>query len=266
MKLAWVTDIHLNFIDPIRADAFCRKIAQTHAEAVLLGGDIGESHDLLSWLRFMEERLNQPIYFVLGNHDYYGATISEVRDNVLNLTRSSKWLRWLNAEGAIRLTDSWALVGTDGWGDARYGDHDCSTVEVADFDQIRDIIGLNKRELGRRLREFGDREAGHVLEVLPEALERFENILFLTHVPPFVEACWYEGKTSDDNWAPYFTCKAVGDVLLEMMKAWPDRQMTVLCGHTHSPGEAQLLPNLFVRTGGARYSHPRIQEPLIELR
>ena len=265
MKLSWVTDIHLNFVDESRAEAFCREIAETEAESVLIGGDIAESHDLVSWLRFMEERLARPIYFVLGNHDYYGSSIGEVREKVRDLTRSSKWLHWLNEEEAVRLSGSWGLVGVDGWGDARYGDHDRSNIELSDFDQIRDLIGLEKPELGKRLHELGDQEGEHVRTVLPKALDQYENILFLTHVPPFIEACWYDGRTSDENWAPYFTCKAVGHVLLEFMKGRPDRQMTVLCGHTHSPGEARMLPNLKVRTGQARYSDPELQYPLIEI-
>jgi hypothetical protein len=94
---------------------------------------------------------------------------------------------------------------------------------------------------------------------VPKALERFEHVLFLTHVPPFRDACWHEGKISDDEWLPYFTCKAAGDALVEVMRARPDRTMTVLCGHTHSPGNAQILPNLKVRTGGATYGSPRVE-------
>ena len=36
-------------------------------------------------------------------------------------------------------------------------------------------------------------------------------------------------------------------------------KMTVLCGHTHSPGFAQILDNLEVRTGGAQYGEPALQ-------
>ena len=38
--------------------------------------------------------------------------------------------------------------------------------------------------------------------------------------------------------------------------------MTVLCGHTHSAGEAQVLPNLRVLTGGAEYGRPELQRVL----
>jgi len=38
--------------------------------------------------------------------------------------------------------------------------------------------------------------------------------------------------------------------------------ITTLCGHTHSPGEASILPNLTVLTGGAVYGQPVIQRML----
>lgn len=98
--------------------------------------------------------------------------------------------------------------------------------------------------------------------MLPDALARFQHVVVITHVPPFRESCWHEGKISGDDWLPFFSCKAVGDALVEAMKAAPDRMMTVLCGHTHGGGEAQILPNLRVLTGGARYGQPAIQQVL----
>ena len=43
------------------------------------------------------------------------------------------------------------------------------------------------------------------------------------------------------------------------MRGYPERSMTVLCGHTHSSGTAKLLDNLTVYTGGAEYGAPRHQ-------
>ncbi len=35
-----------------------------------------------------------------------------------------------------------------------------------------------------------------------------------------------------------------------------------MCGHTHGEGEAQILPNLKVLTGGATYGEPTLQRVL----
>ena len=95
------------------------------------------------------------------------------------------------------------------------------------------------------------------------AVQRFDSVIFLTHVPPLREACWYDGKISDDQWSPHFTCKAVGDALLDIMRQWPTKQLTVLCGHTHGAGEASPLPNVSIYTGGAVYGDPQVQESWI---
>ena len=98
--------------------------------------------------------------------------------------------------------------------------------------------------------------------LLPDALDRFQHVLVVTHVPPFRESCWHEGRISDNDWLPHFACKAVGDVLADEMKKHLGKQMTVICGHTHGAGEAQILPNLRVLTGGAEYGNPVKQRVL----
>lgn len=64
-----------------------------------------------------------------------------------------------------------------------------------------------------------------------------------THYPSFHDACWHEGSISNKEWLPWFTCKAMGDMLLALAEEHPDRQILVLCGHTHSRGKVDILPN-----------------------
>lgn len=81
----------------------------------------------------------------------------------------------------------------------------------------------------------------------------------LTHVPPFKETCWHDGRPSQEEWLPYFSCKAVGDVLKDIMEQHPESEMTVLCGHTHGQAECRILSNLLVYAGRAEYGEPQIQ-------
>jgi hypothetical protein len=64
---------------------------------------------------------------------------------------------------------------------------------------------------------------------------------------------------STDDWLPFFTCGAAGEVLRDAMATRPDATMTVLCGHTHGAGEATILPNLRVLTGAAEYGAPAVR-------
>ena len=67
------------------------------------------------------------------------------------------------------------------------------------------------------------------------------------------------GKTTDDNWAPFFVCGQVGAVLEEFSAMRPDLHLTVLCGHTHHDGVAKLSANLTVHTGAAEYGQPDLE-------
>jgi len=130
---------------------------------------------------------------------------------------------------------------------------------MTDFYAIEDLANLENPARFARLGALGDEAAAHFRRVLPQALETFPRVILLTHVPPFRETCWHEGRISSDDFLPHFTCKAVGDVLLEIMESRRDRELTVLCGHTHGRGEVEILPNLRVVTGGAEYGKPEIQ-------
>ncbi len=69
------------------------------------------------------------------------------------------------------------------------------------------------------------------------------------HIPPFREAAWYRGRPSNDDFLPFFSCEAVGDVLLETARSHPKCNFLVLCGHTHGGGEIEVAENLRVLTG-----------------
>src|SRR4051794_13094790 len=84
-RLAWLTDIHLNFVGPGNVDALCRSVLDAGAGAVLLTGDVAEAPDLVEQLEGLDDRLGLPVYFVLGNHDFYRGSIARVRAAVEQL-------------------------------------------------------------------------------------------------------------------------------------------------------------------------------------
>lgn len=264
MKIAWITDIHLNFVDANRIETFCQTILSAEPDALLVGGDIGEAPTVQTYLKLLENRLQRPLYFVLGNHDFYQSTIAQVRNQALALTQSCQWLHWLPAVGVVALSPRTALVGHDGWSDGRLGDFFASPVRLNDYKLIGELRGLDKDKLHCKLNALGDEAAAHLKKVLIQALPRFDEVIVLTHVPPFRESCLYGGKPGNDNWLPHFTCKAVGDVLIEMATAYPNRQMTVLCGHSHHEANVTVLPNLVVKTGAATYGEPQLQ-PVVSI-
>lgn len=262
MKLAWVSDAHLDFVDEARAAVFADELGRSGADALLVGGDIAQAPSAAAALQLLAARFPGPVWFVLGNHDFYRGSIAAVRAQMRSALAPR--LRWLPEAGIVPLTASTALLGHDGWGDARAGNWSSTPIRLNDFAMIAELRGRSRESLIARLRALGDEAASFVRARLPEALERFRHVVFLTHVPPFRETCWHQGRISEDDWLPYFTCQAVGEALLEAMRARADRELTVLCGHTHGAGYAELLPNLRVFTAGADYGRPRL-ERLVEV-
>lgn len=258
MKIAWATDIHFNFIDAAKRAAFAAEARHTGADALLITGDIAEAHDVCHLLAELDRALGLPIYFVLGNHDCYGSYVAAVHARVRAMCAASERLRWLSDMPAVRLGDAVALVGCDGWADGRYGNYDRSPVKLNDSVCIKDLAELTKGPRLAAMQRLADASAALLRERLSEALCDHQRVLVATHVPPFVEACWHEGRISGPDWLPFFASKATGDVLLEAADAWPAREIEVYCGHTHSGGLARVRPNLVVTTGAAAYGQPRV--------
>lgn len=272
-RLAWLSDLHLNMATVDRIGLLTQQVRDAQPDLVLIGGDIGEAATFARLLHELSAALSIPIAFVLGNHDYYRGSIAEVRKDAQSLSRESEAVLWLPDAGVVPLTANTALVGHGGWGDGRLGNFLNSDVVLNDYlliDQLRAAHAapyptpqaVLSPPLLNKLNALGDEAANHLRRVVPKALEQTHHVVVLTHVPPFREACWHEGQLSDDNWAPHFTCQAVGQVLVECMTARPDCTMTVLCGHTHSPGEAKVLDNLEVLTAAAKYGEPALQQVL----
>ncbi|MEW5993456.1 MAG: metallophosphoesterase [Candidatus Zixiibacteriota bacterium] len=284
--IAWLTDIHLNFISYIDLVTFADKVLKHEPDAVVITGDIGEADTVVGYLAELEKLLQKDIYFVLGNHDYYKGSIYDVRAKVRVAARHSTRLRWLPDIGIAELTPTVCLIGHGSWADGRYGDWERSGLLLNDHFYIKEF-NPSVRTTGHDSREFFDPDpalatafgsadakerrlqimqalaeepALHFAKLLPKALASYDHVIVATHVPPFREASWYAGRISDDIWAPHFSCKAVGDVLRSEMGKHPDKRMTVLCGHTHGKGEAQILDNLIVHTGDAIYGKPKVQQ------
>lgn len=267
MKLAWLTDIHLNFLKAEGRREFAQSVVQQSPDAVLISGDIAESPVVGDHLWHLAEVVRRPIYFVLGNHDFYRGSIGETRQRVEKLADESDFLVYLNASEVVELTPNTVLVGHDGWGDARLGNYETSDILLNDFfliDELKtgstDPTDMDRTLLKERLQALGDEAADHFRRVLPKALATHGRVVAVTHVPPFREAAWHQGRYSDAAWLPFFACKAVGDCMIEVMKGHPDRELLVLCGHTHGGGRSQVLDNLLVLTGPAQYREPVVQE------
>jgi len=257
--LGWLSDLHLGHADDASVQRFFHDVATTPVDAWLIGGDIGEASSSASFLRAIEASTSQHIYFVLGNHDFYGSSRSAIRHQIGSLTQKSPRLTWLTEAEPQILTSDVALVGDDSWADARFGDASGSLVELNDFHMIDELMELSREERISALNQLGDEAAARLAPKLARAAAICAHVIVLTHVPPFREAAWHMGRMSSDEYLPWFSCKAVGEAIMASADARPRCRFLVLCGHTHSSGSCTPAPNIRVLTAAAQYGSPHVQ-------
>jgi Icc protein len=104
-----------------------------------------------------------------------------------------------------------------------------------------------------------DESLKHIERYLPQALQSREQVILLTHVPPFQASCQYGGAPCDNDRLPFYTNSALGEFLINIMKNAKNNRLLVLSGHTHVKTEYRPLRNLLVITGKAEYGSPQVQ-------
>src|SRR5215207_5740956 len=121
IKIAWATDIHLDRLlerDYLEYKEYLREL---NPDCLVISGDVAEGEFVCKSLRDFNDSFDFPIYFVLGNHDFYFSSFAQVEQNVRELVKKSANLYWLSESGIVELNDSTALIGIEGWGDAGNG-------------------------------------------------------------------------------------------------------------------------------------------------
>jgi predicted MPP superfamily phosphohydrolase len=261
MKAGWLSDIHLDACAEHRIERLIDEVLASECGLVLLGGDISNAHALEHHLSLMARRIELPIYFVLGNHDFYGSNFDSVEALSEALSDTFSNLHFLTAvELPTLLLDNVALIGCGDFADGRLGNYQDSPVLLNDFRLIDDLSGWSREAQLCTLNKRGDRAAHLLDERLDRLSESVEYVIVLLHVPPFANAAWHEGAPSNDDFLPYFSCKAVGDVLMAHFSGKGSRKCLALCGHTHGSGEYAPTSSMKVLTAGAEYGAPAVQK------
>ena len=265
MKLTWITDVHLNFLEKDERIDFYHTLIATDSNGVVISGDIAEATSIESILKEMASTIQKPIYFVLGNHDYYRGSINDLRSTMISIIKDEPFLFWLPESGPQKLNDEVVLVGQDCFADGRYGDYTNSRVVLNDSRMIVDLFqcsALGKYQLLEKMQQLADQDAKELEKNIEQAVRSYnpQKIIILIHVPPFREVCMHDGKISSDDYLPFFSSKITGEILMHAAESYPEIEFLALCGHTHSKGFFNPCPNLIVKAGASEYGKPSIQE------
>jgi len=248
--LLWITDAHLDHLSDTVADAWFEKIEKIHADMLLLGGDTANSRVFSRMLGRIEEVFSGKVALVAGNHDYYHTSISDFRAELAVHHRSGVIVFEPGCQShPLQLAEGVYLCGSGGWGDATAGYADAAGMALNDE---RLIAELRTGNLTARLRELGKESAQHLQQQLAAVPEDTSCVIVLTHVPPWPETSWHEGRNSDALALPRFCWQAGGNVISQAAERMPQTQFIVLCGHTHSDG-IWKKGNMTCHTAGSAY-------------
>jgi predicted phosphohydrolase len=280
---AWATDIHL---DSLRNDEqvieFGRSLVKDSPSGVLLTGDLSNGKSIVHHLALLEKAIARPVYFVLGNHDFYESSVQDIRKAMHELTNVSEFLKYLPTLPYVPLTQKTALVGHDGWYDGMNGDYKRSRFIMNDWYLIkefaerncvvRDVSGWSispnytvyHEKVVEQAKLLAKQAVDHVHAGIKAAVRYHKNIVVMTHFPPFENAHIYNGKIGDAGAQPWYTSKMMGTLLLDAARTYSDVRFEVFCGHTHGKCDVKIAQNLFCHVGGAQYTAPELQS-LVDL-
>ena len=263
---AWATDVHLNFMTDQGVVLFAEAIKRVNCTGVMLTGDISHAPQLVYHLSIIDKILQRPIYFILGNHDFYNGNIEQTRKTMKEISNISPYLKYLGCTSYLPLSTATAIVGHDGWYDGLFGDWKRSTFVLNDWSRIQEYVEAGAsggRDLSKVIevsRKLAHEAVMHIHDGIKAAVRYHNNIVVLTHVPPFQEVHYHDGQPGDANAMPWFTSKMMGDMLLNASKSFPTVSFTVLCGHTHARAQVKPAKNLTVYVGAAEYNKPTMEQ------
>lgn len=95
MKIQILSDTHNEFLRvPSWANSstpiWNGRIPKTDADLIILAGDIDTGTEGVTWAAHESERLQKPIIYVPGNHEYYGGDLPTIRSSLFQCAEESQ--------------------------------------------------------------------------------------------------------------------------------------------------------------------------------
>lgn len=243
--LLWATDLHLNYFSDEYIINFAKSIKEQYksASGLIISGDISIGTRLEKDLKNLLYGIQLPIYYVLGNHDYWYLSFNEIDKICSNLDKYNGLFN-LN-KCVIDIGDDKIISGFNGWYDCRLGSIN-NDYFMNDWVKILDFANKNPIEISqnRSFLSFGFKE-----RILKNDYIN-KNIIVVTHFPPFKTLI----KNKNDIKC-YYGSSDSGLILNDLKPFF--KKIICLCGHTHS--KAKLIKdNLYCYVGEACRGKPSI--------
>lgn len=218
----WATDIHLNYFSDEYISNFGKSLGTEYkAEGLIISGDISLGTKLERNLKTLSDAIQIPIYYVLGNHDYWYSSFEEI-DSLLDSLSLDSGLIDLN-KNSIQINEDTILTGFTGWYDCKFGKIDPEVkmsdwIKIADY-KDKDYIKVSQDRSEKYL-SFEDK-------ALSFKDKNIKNQIIVTHFPPF-EKLIKEKKEAK----PFYGSSNAGQTLINVSKHYD--KVICLSGHTHN--------------------------------
>jgi predicted phosphodiesterase len=253
-RIVWYSDTHLNLaVLPFLKRRFINSLKGANADGIVISGDVSSGSWLESDLRYLATHFQNPIYFVLGNHDYHKRHIDSVHSDVRRLAKQFPNLYWLTDHDCLTLNNDVAIIGTEGWYDASLGDPQLlkyTTDWWLTFDFFHLQSHNDRLEKWRQMAKHSAELLAHRLE---NALENYKTVYVVTHFPPWKEATRAVGTLMQRFWLPYNTNVVLGEMIERVMRGKKKKRVIVLSGHTHTPCHIRVSNTIECMVARASY-------------
>lgn len=264
--ILWASDTHFNLAKQKNIKKFIDEVNSNSSDMLLITGDISEAPYLHEHLEMLETNIKMPIYFIIGNHDFYHSSIDKTLFKLSKFVDDHPKLKWLTKEGIVELNEKTCLIGNENWWDGYYGYNNQTFLQEFvmrhDYKLIEDLK-VSKKERVKILQRINNICLNQISNKLNEALTKYDKIFLAAHVPPFPENCSFSEIALSDEWL-FHTCSySLGILLMNTMKQYPEKQLIVLSGHVHDQSFFQPLPNLISLTAKASYCKPKINSVIV---
>ena len=102
-RIAWITDIHLNFLPAEACAAFLDELADLNLDGLIISGDIAESHDVADYLCASQRRSVAKCTLCWAITTFIIGSIRGVRAAMDALSARQPRLHYLTSRGPIEL-------------------------------------------------------------------------------------------------------------------------------------------------------------------
>lgn len=221
MRIRILSDLHLEFreFEPPRVDA----------EVVVFAGDVHTGRNGIKWI--LKHFPDQPVIYVLGNHEFYGQKMPKLIQEIKALAQGSNVHVLEN--GSVRLGNV-LFLGATLWTDFRLNG-DVIFAEVTAQTQMTDFRRIRVSPSYRKFRP-ADARLFHAksLEWLMEAgggISRDEKVVVVTHHAP--SAASIPPRYKSDPLNPAYASNLEAQVMASRFALW-------IHGHIHHASDYRI--------------------------